>query len=511
MCNWNSPRLALISAAVILGCSGTDNTSPPASFGGTTAVGGGGASVGGQLSAGGMAAQGGSLANAGGAGGNQATGGSPGVGGTASSCTSPTVRITEFDVGATYQNNETDGGLLPLALSPIPSGGTRFAWMGTDSMVHITTLNADDTVNTSVPAVTLSANDFDDVFADNNGGVVLLSRNAKGGGTLNCGTPSNLCGTPPSPAIPCYDEYMVRFDGTAETWATELTQSSAAHPPYLNSATDATNVIFIWWYMHEGRITTDGTNYAAYYGAAISVTQSGCVNIHQGDEMRVVSPAGAMLTGHNSFDWGCSHSGYERIVWDGSKFVMVCKNDAPTGGKSGQIAFAPNITTIYPIDLYYDAMGDIVTGAGGGYWLTASDIRTGQTANTDGLADTHLLHFTTGAPDQNIMLASVTGTNDRAPHLAKYGSNMLAAWEQATAVGDLAYKSTGRTMYLQVLNNSTGAAISTPITVPSGTAANAVYGNRYQSFKTFPDGSVAYPSAGSTGTKLKVLRIMPCQ
>ncbi len=495
----------LFPVALFIGC-GSNNSSTNAS--------GGHANEGGSGNPAGATSGGGQPGNAGAA--NSAgNGNSAGTantgGGTPGTCTSPTIRITEFDVGATYQNNETDGGLLPLALSPIPSGGTRFAWMGTDSMVHITTLNADDTVNTSVPAVTLSANDFDDIYADNNGGVVLLSRDAKGGGTLNCGTPSNLCGTPPSPAIPCYDEYMVRFDGTTETWATELTQSSAAHPPYLNSATDTTNVIFIWWYMHEGRITTDGTNYAAYYGAAISVSQSGCVNIHQGDEMRVVSPAGAMLTGHNSFDWGCSHSGYERIVWDGSNFIMVCKNDAPTGGKSGRIAFAPNMTTIYAIDLYYDAMGDIVTGANGGYWLTASDIRAGQTANTDGLADTLLLHFTTGAPDQNITLASVAGNNDRAPHLAKYGSNMLAAWEQSTAVGDLVYKSTGRTMYLQVLNNSTGAAISSTFTVPSGTAANAVYGNRYQSFKSFPDGSVAYPSAGSTGTKLKVLRVMPCQ
>ncbi len=84
-------------------------------------------------------------------------------------------------------------------------------------------------------------------------------------------------------------------------------------------------------------------------------------------------------------------------------------------------------------------------------------------------------------------------------------------WEQASATGDLVYKSTGRTMYLQVLDNGTGAAISTPFAVPSGTAANAVYGNRYQAFKSFPDGSVAYPSAGSTSTKLKVLRIMPCR
>ena len=88
---------------------------------------------------------------------------------------------------------------------------------------------------------------------------------------------------------------------------------------------------------------------------------------------------------------------------------------------------------------------------------------------------------------------------------------MLAVWEEAAAPGDLVYKSTDRTMYLQVLNNATGAAISAPLAVPSGISPNAVYGNRYQAFKSFPDGSVAYPSAGSTSSKLKVLRIMPCQ
>ncbi len=443
------PLLTLVTVSLLVGCSGSTSSNGSSGTGGSQAAGGyeatGGASesggavptggaqsMGGAISTGGsrsatggVSATGGSKASTGGAaatggskaaGGGAITGGAAATGGATGSpgtCASPIVRITEFDVGATYQNNETDGGLIPLALSPIPSGGTRYAWLGNDGNIHITTLNADDTVNTSVPTVSLPAHDFDDIYADNNGGVVLLTRDAKGGGTLNCGAPTNLCGTPPSPAIPCYEMYMVRFDGTAETWATQLTQGSAAHPPYLNSPTDASSVIFIWWYMHEGRIVTDGTNYAAYYGAAISVTQSGCVNIHQGDEMRVLSPGGTMLTGHNSFDWGCSHSGYERIVWDGSKFVMVCKNDAATGSQSGRIAFAPNATTIEPIDLYYDNMGDILTGGSGGYWLTASDIRSGQTANTDGLADTLLFHFTTGAPDQTITLSNQQNSRAR--------------------------------------------------------------------------------------------------
>src|SRR5262249_4897356 len=151
---------------------------------------------------------------------------------------------------------------------------------------------------------------------------------------------------------------MVRFD-TGETWATKLTQGTAAHPPYLNSKTDAQNVIFIWWYAHHGRIAFDGTNYAGYYGAAISVSQDGCVNIHQGDEMKVVGPTGTLLTGHNSFDWGCSHSGYERIIWDpnAKKFVTVCKNDLPTASKSGRLAYPPS-TTMLAVDLYYSNVGN---------------------------------------------------------------------------------------------------------------------------------------------------------
>ncbi len=266
---------------------------------------------------------------------------------------------------------------------------------------------------------------------------------------------------------------------------------------------------------------SDGTNYAAYFGSAVSVSQA-CtdpssalktgVNIHQGDRMQVVSPSGELLSGHDSFDWGCSHSGYERIVWDpaASKFVMVCKNDAATAGKSGKLAFAPSASVLMPIDLAYNNVGNIVLGGSGGYWLTASDIRSGQTPGANGLADVHLLHFTTGAPDVDKILASTSGANDRAPHLATYGSHLLAAWEEGTATGDFTFKSTGRTMYLQVLDDSSGEAVSSPIPVAS-TGANAIFGNRYQEFRSYPDGSVAYPSAGSAASRVKILRVMPCQ
>jgi hypothetical protein len=174
-----------------------------------------------------------------------------------------------------------------------------------------------------------------DLLADETGGVLLATRDAQGGGTLNCGNPANLC-LPPSPPIPCYDMYLVRFDGATERWATKLTTSSSALPPYSTGSTGG-NVFMIWWYAHHGRLATDGTNYAAYFGVAASVSQGACIDIHQGNRMQVVNPSGALLSGHDSFDWGCSHSGYERIAWDprSSHFVTVCKTD------NNRITFAP--------------------------------------------------------------------------------------------------------------------------------------------------------------------------
>jgi len=419
------------------------------------------------------------------------------------------VRVTEIDVGTSFVYSEVDAngpslGLAPLAISPIPSGGSRLAFMGSDGMVHVVALDATDQPIAG-SAFGLAAFDFQDLFADDLGGVLLISRASAAGGTLHCGTPANLCGTPPTPPDPCFDMYMVRFDSGAETWATKLTDSTAANPPYLHSATDANNIVFIWWYAHNGRIAFDGSNYAGYFGAAISVSQSGCVNIHQGDRMAIVDASGQAQSG--GFGWGCSHSGYERILWDGSasKFVTVCKNDAPTGGKSGRLAFAPATTTIDPVDLYYSDFGSVLSAGGGGYWLITSDIRSGQTPNTDGLADVHLLHATTGSSDKDIVIASDSGQNDRAPHLAAYGTNrMLAAWETSTATGDLAPNDPNRKLYVQALDATTGAAQGSPYHVAG------VTGSRYQDFRSYPDGSVAYAAPGSGPTKIQILRVLPC-
>jgi hypothetical protein len=515
----------------VLGAACASSETPPAPDGGTAGTTG----VAGTTGAAGTTGTAGTAGTAGtpGTAGGTGTAGTTGTGGMAA-CASDLasrIRITEIDVGATYAYNEVDNngpnlGLTPLSISPVPGGGSRLAFLGkTDGMVHVVTLDAGDQ-----PAGSFGIPGYDvqDIHADATGGVMLISRPALGStANHNCGDINHLCGLTANypTAASCYDMYLVRFDGTAETWAAKLTDTSAALPAYGTSATGGGNVVYIWsQYAHNGRIASDGTNYAGYFGAAITVPGQACVgsstlangvNIHQGDRMKVVNGSGAVQT--TGVDWGCSHSGYERVAWDGTarKFVAVCKNDAPTGGKSGRLAFSPGTVTIYPVDLNYNQLGNVMMAGGGGYWMIASDIRAGQPANANGLADIHLLHVASTSsptPNQDMTLVS-DGQNDRAPHLAAYGANrMVAAWETSTATGDFSQTAAGRQMWVQILDATTGMPPA------SSTAASAgplrvtpnVLGSRYQDFRAYPDGSVAYPAPGSSGTKIKILRVMPC-
>jgi hypothetical protein len=421
------------------------------------------------------------------------------------------VRMSEVDLGVNVVSNEDEVTLKPIVIAPTTTAGSRVAFMGSDAMVHVAQLDASDKLVGSV--VSLAGYDFAAMQADDAGGVLLLTRAAHGSGDKQCGTLSNLCGSTASlpSQYACFDMYLVRFDGATETWATQLTQSSAEHPPYLTSPTDKQTVVYIWQtYAHHGRIAFDGSNYAAYYGAAISVTQAcvnsdsalaNAVNIHQGDELRIVSPSGALVTNRNAFDWGCSHSGFERVLWDqaGNKFVPVCKTD-----NDNRLAIAPNYATILAIDLAYADLGNLAAAMGGGYWLTTSNIMMGQPAAMRGLAEVLLLHFSTGMADKNLSLASDATLNQRAPHLAAYGAGrLLAAWESSSTPGDLAPTDKTRKFHLQVLDAASGAVEGPQLPID-------FVGNRYQDLVAFPDGSVAFTAPGSTPTKIKVLRILPC-
>ena len=371
--------------------------------------------------------------------------------------------------------NSADTDPLPMAISAMPSGGSRLAWLGTDGNVYVAQLDCNDAlVGTpfKFPAV-----DLQDLYADDTGGVLMIVRNATNSGTDNCGS-GMLCGGTSSQ---CQNTWLLRFDNSGNvTWQTQITNLSSTLAGYDN------NAIFTWKnYQHHGRIAFDGSNYAGYFAAAITVYRtgnSGCIDIHEGDRMQVVSSSGALQTGHNSFDWGCSHSWTTRMLWDktNSAFVMTCATDAnncaierpdqnPFG--AGGVLFQATCSGNF-------FNGDLINASGGGYWSAWAD------------TTIHLNQF----DYSNTKGASVTnaGTSDH-PHLVALGSSdMLLAW------------GSGGSMAAQVRSMTDGSAVGSQLSI-------AVNEHPYLAFKPYADGSAAYPASGSDTMSIKVARVMPCQ
>ncbi|POM81152.1 Avr1b-1 Avirulence-like protein, partial [Phytophthora palmivora] len=386
-------------------------------------------------------------------------------------CAKPRVVISEVDVGATIDANEDEVGLKVVAIASLPSGGSRIAFQSGENII-VRELDANDKLVTSSPAVKVPLHDFADLIADVNELLLVAGLSVEDAGTLNCGNPSNLCGSAPSPAVPCYDMYMVRYDGAKETWATKLTSSSSSLPPYSSSKTGE-DVYMIWWYAHHGRIASDGKNWAAYFGAAISTSEGGCINIHQGDRMKVVDQVDRLV-----------RTKLAPNLTDSNNRIMPPKDWG---------------TTIYPVDLAASNLGDIVPSAAANkYWATVSN------GNGDN-AKVHLIHFDLKSKASQDIVLGGTDANERAPHLAAIGKGgLLAMWEGSSSGGDL-HQQQQYQAQVQAQMQAQMQQASQKVTVDK-----SVVGNRYQALKSFPDGSVAYLSKGKTDTSVQVVRFFGC-
>jgi len=470
------------------------------SSGGTTAIGSGGAvprsggatGAGGTAAAGGVSAVGGATAS----GGAVASGGTTSPGGatgncpgscpppTPTSCSSPQVRVTEVNLGANLSYSSDERWVVPLAIAAKPGGGSLIAWVtgysnygsSTASQVHVGELDCEDKL-VGTP-FSFAGHDFQDLAADANGGVVVLTRDGQGTDAQHCGDVDNLCVTP-SDRPGCYDMYMVRFDcAGAEQWAAKLTTTSASAPLYTSGS--GTN-LGVWWYQHHGRLAYDGTNYAAYFCDSITVTNNSCtagagkVDIHEGDSMQVVDPTGKVLSGHDSFSVGCSHSWTTRIVWDPrtSHFVTVCATD-----NNCRIARSPNYQTIKSATCDGTLFnGDIVNASDTGYWLAWSY-----------QGAVRLEHFTTAASDKTVTTASTVQN----PHLVAYGaSRMLLTWKSGSGTA------------AQIYDSGSGEPVGEQLAI-------AVPDHPWQGWEPFPDGSVAWAGVASAASTIKIARVLPC-
>lgn len=371
----------------------------------------------------------------------------------------PVVKVTNVNVGVSVKGygGEGDTEPLPMAIAATPNGGSWLAWLGTNGKVYLGKLDCNDKLVGKPTSFT--GIDLQDVSADATGGVLLLTR--KG----SCGD-GPLCGGSSSP---CNTMHMIRFDNNGkQVWERQVTNLTSSRQGYDNGAR------FVWWYQHHGRLAYDGKNYAAYFGVAITVQNGNCIDIHEGDRMQVVSPSGALLSGHDSFEVGCSHAWTSRIAWDPrtKHFAMVCATD-----NNCRIAQPSPYRTVASGSCDGTLFGgDLVLAKTKGYW----------TAWSQG-GKVRLEHFTTGSSDKTIS----TGASSSHPHLVGYGSGrMLLTW------------ASGSGMNARVHDSSTGKTVGAQFTI-------AAKDHSYQAFKAYADGSAAYPAAGSSGTSIKIARVMP--
>src|SRR5262245_37094084 len=136
------------------GVSGAPNTQggKANTQGGSTSTQGGATTTsGGATSGGGKGSSGGKSGSSGGAtrggattasGGATSGGGAPGgcMTAPAGTCAAPMVRVTDVTLSkAVIASNDvnSDTAPIPMAIASIPSGGSRLAWLGTDSRVYV--------------------------------------------------------------------------------------------------------------------------------------------------------------------------------------------------------------------------------------------------------------------------------------------------------------------------------------------------------------------------------------
>jgi hypothetical protein len=388
-------------------------------------------------------------------------------------CTSPSTLVTNAELGipVTAYGGQSDTAPLPMAIAAIPSGGSRLAWLGTDKKVYVGELDCNDRL-VGKP-FSFPAEDLQDLYADDNGGVLLVVRNATNSGADNCGS-GTLCG---GVSAQCQNTWLVRFDKAGNvTWQTQVTNLSSSLAGYDNGA------IFNWkHYQHHGRIAFDGANYAAYFAAAITVYRSGnsgCVDIHEGDRMQVVDSSGKLLANHNSFAWGCSHSWTTRLLWDASNkaFVMTCATDANNCAikrpDTGALLFQASCSGQF-------FNGDIIPASGGGYWSAWTDL--------------NAISLNRFSFDNTRGASVVNAGASQHPHLVALGANnMLLSW------------GSGAVMAAQIRDATAGGTIGSQFSIN-------VKDHAYQAFKPYPDGSAAYPAAGDTSTSVKIARVLACQ
>ena len=186
------------------------------------------------------------------------------------------------------------------------------------------------------------------------------------------------------------------------------------------------------------------------------------------------------------WSWGCSHSLDVRLAMSGSTVGPVCLSDCYPGkgiyydhnslvfsDPTGNCAGTSNAN-----------LGGLVPSSGGFYLSFAS-------AEGRPSADVALVSVATGGTaGAPVWLTDTAGTQERAPHLAGYGANLLVAWLDGAD-------------HKAALVDPAGTVLLGPEVLPAQVAER-------DDFVNLANGDVGWAHAWGTMSELKIVRLVYC-
>jgi hypothetical protein len=238
---------------------------------------------------------------------------------------------------------------------------------------------------------------------------------------------------------------------------------------------------------HEGRMVWTGNLFATYFGH----TSNRINGKHQGDLLWLFDGNGKQVSGDSvgqlDWDWGCSHSLDVRLAYDqpGDRIGSACLSDCHPGkgiffDRSYLISSEPSGNCVGHSDA---SLGGLVPAEDGFVVSYASNV--GRKSLDIALVRMYNDGFI-GSPQ---FLTETPKVQEAAPHLARYGDNLLAGWKDGSA------------LKVAVVTEG-GKVLEGPV------AITANVGER-DDFVNYPNGDIGW--AYTVGGKLSVARIQACE
>jgi hypothetical protein len=229
--------------------------------------------------------------------------------------------------------------------------------------------------------------------------------------------------------------------------------------------------------------------YAAYFTV---LGTSGGFEGHHGDQLTYVNDSGAKQSG--GWDWGCSHSMAQLLNYhpDLAEFLSVCSSDCYPE-KGIQVMFGTGYNQVYASDgncggLVSAQLGQIALADG--TWKVVFNALSKPCCTSRGIA---LATVNADFLGSYTWLTDTDGTYERDPVLGRLGTDLQA---DRYLVG---WTTTNNGAYWLSIIGGTGTYIRAPENLaPAGVR----WGNRDDSFRTRPDGTVSWVYGEPRSTQL---------